>query len=140
MQQQDHLQGKEGIGMDIRRASWSGNLTHRRAGSACAEQVSRDFRQYVPQDALRGSLQAEYRGCGKPRCRCRWGPKHGPYHYRYWWEDGRRRKAYVPQRELAQVQAAIERYQQTFPPLWPARRALIALGQIYRAARIERSN
>ncbi len=36
---------------------------------------------------LRGSLQAEYKRCGKPACRCATGKPHGPYHYHRWRED-----------------------------------------------------
>jgi hypothetical protein len=34
------------------------------------------------------------------------GPKHGPYFRRYWWQDGRRHKRYVRQRDAADVAAA----------------------------------
>ena len=38
-----------------------------------------------------GSLQPEWRRCGKPRCRCASGPLHGPYWYLRWREGGRLR-------------------------------------------------
>ncbi len=43
--------------------------------------------------------------CGNVNCRCRKGELHGPYFYRFWWEDGRLHKKYVP---LSQVQLVKE--------------------------------
>ncbi|HVL48421.1 MAG TPA: DUF6788 family protein [Candidatus Thermoplasmatota archaeon] len=39
----------------------------------------------------------EWVRCGKKGCRCRdsAAARHGPYLYKYWWEKGRTRKAYV---------------------------------------------
>ena len=93
------------------------------------------FCQSVTQDALLlGSLHAEYKRCGKPTCRCAaGGGSHGPYWYRRWREGGRQRKAYVPSADLARVRAAIRRRRETFPPLWPIRRALIELRRTYQA-------
>lgn len=36
----------------------------------------------------------------------RGGPKHGPYHACYWWQDGRRYKRYVRQSEAVDSAAA----------------------------------
>jgi len=33
---------------------------------------------------------------------------HGPYHYRFWRENGKLRKAYVKSKDLAKVRAACE--------------------------------
>jgi hypothetical protein len=136
MKLRDDVAAKEGMVMDTRREPGSRKLHRQTADPPRTEQVASDFRQSVPQDTLlRGSVQAEYRRCGKPTCQCRWGALHGPYFYRYWHEQGRRRKAYVPEQELARVQAAIARYHETFPPLWPIRRALMELGRVARSAR-----
>ena len=43
--------------------------------------------------------------CGNANCKCRRGSLHGPYYYRFWWEDGWLHKKYVP---LAQVQLVKE--------------------------------
>jgi hypothetical protein len=39
----------------------------------------------------------EWVRCGKKGCRCAEDARarHGPYLYKYWWENGRTRKAYV---------------------------------------------
>ena len=47
-----------------------------------------------------GSVQAEWRRCGKPACRCTRGTPHGPYWYLRWREDGRQRRRYVSREQL----------------------------------------
>jgi hypothetical protein len=61
---------------------------------------------------LKGAICAQYVRCGNPRCRCRRGELHGPYHYRLWREGGRVRKAYVKPSELESVRAACAAYQE----------------------------
>ena len=59
---------------------------------------------FVTQDeAWSGSLQPEYKRCGKRTCRCSSGELHGPYWYYHWRENGRQRKLYVPRDEVAGV-------------------------------------
>lgn len=41
--------------------------------------------------------------CGKVGCKCQSGALHGPYYYRFWREDGRLRKQYVPKKQLETV-------------------------------------
>jgi hypothetical protein len=43
--------------------------------------------------------------CGRPNCRCARGDLHGPYHFRFWREGGRLRKAYVKRSELEEVRS-----------------------------------
>ncbi len=57
---------------------------------------------------LPGAVCAQWKRCGKPRCRCASGQLHGPYFYRFWREDGRLRKAYVKPADLAVVRAACD--------------------------------
>ena len=66
----------------------------------------------LPQSlAFPGSLQPEWKRCGKPTCRCaRGGLLHGPYWYRRWRERGKQRKAFVRQEQVAAVQAALARW------------------------------
>ena len=46
--------------------------------------------------AADGVYKQEFTRCNKERCKkCREGEGHGPYWYRYWWEDGKTRKKYV---------------------------------------------
>ena len=80
--------------------------------------------------ALPGSLQLEWRRCGKPGCRCARGDLHGPYFYRYWYEAGRRRKAYVPRDRVAEVAAGLVRWQELHPPVWAIRQRLAELRRI----------
>ena len=43
-----------------------------------------------------GVYRQEFTRCNKERCKkCREGEGHGPYWYRYWWEDGKTRKKYI---------------------------------------------
>ena len=79
---------------------------------------------------LPGSLHAEYKQCGKPRCRCTRGRVHGPYWYRRWRDDGRQRKAYIPRDRVAAVQAAIARWRQLHPPARTMRDTLAGLRRL----------
>ena len=47
--------------------------------------------------------------CGKVGCKCQRGELHGPYYYRFWREDGRLRKEYVPRSQLHIVKAQCDR-------------------------------
>ncbi len=76
---------------------------------------------------LPGSLQFEWRRCGKPACRCARGEPHGPYFYRCWYEAGRRRKRYVPRRQVAFGLTGIARWRELHPPAWAMRRELAEL-------------
>ena len=60
---------------------------------------------------LKGSLHLEPKSCGKPNCRCQRGFRHGPYVVRRWRENGRQRKQYVRQENVAEMLSAIARRQ-----------------------------
>ena len=46
--------------------------------------------------AADGVYRQEFTHCNKERCKkCQEGAGHGPYWYRYWWEEGKTRKKYV---------------------------------------------
>jgi hypothetical protein len=57
-----------------------------------------------------GSLVEQYVSCGKPRCRCQRGQKHGPLHYLYWKEQGRSRSLYVPREHVKELRRQIQNY------------------------------
>ena len=80
--------------------------------------------------ALPGSLQPEWKRCGKPGCRCARAERHGPYWYRFWSEGGRRRKQYVPRGRVPAVAAAIARWHELRPPVWTMRQLLAELSQL----------
>lgn len=46
------------------------------------------------------TYQEQYRKCGKAKCSCRTGRKHGPYLYAYWREGQRMRSAYIGKVQL----------------------------------------
>jgi hypothetical protein len=77
-----------------------------------------------------GSLQAEWRRCGKPRCRCTSGTLHGPYWYLRWREDGRQRRQYVPREQVNAMRAAIARRRRLRPPAWSLRQELAELRRL----------
>jgi hypothetical protein len=79
---------------------------------------------------LPGSLHREWRRCGKPTCRCAHGAAHGPYAYRYWYEHGRRRKAYVPRNRVQEVATGIAAWQRLHPPAWTMRQMLVDLRRL----------
>jgi hypothetical protein len=56
-------------------------------------------------DTPNGSYQWEMVDCGhKDRCkRCKRGLKHGPYLYRYYYHDGRRRSEYIKLQDAARL-------------------------------------
>lgn len=53
--------------------------------------------------SLPASVCAQYVRCGKTGCRCSRGELHGPYHYCFWREGGRLRKAYIKKADVEQV-------------------------------------
>jgi len=61
--------------------------------------------QHLPMVA--GSLVGQYVTCGKPRCRCIRGQKHGPLYYLYWKEQGRSRSLYIPQKKVSELRCQI---------------------------------
>jgi hypothetical protein len=63
---------------------------------------------------LKGSVQVEWKRCGRRNCRCVAGRLHGPYYARHWREGGRQRKAYVPVAHVPAVLVAIEVRRQMF--------------------------
>jgi hypothetical protein len=52
---------------------------------------------------LPGTVCIQYVTCGHRNCRCAGGNLHGPYHYRFWRENGKVRKTYVKPTELEVV-------------------------------------
>ncbi len=66
-------------------------------------------------DELPGVVLPQYVRCGKTTCRChsrRREDLHGPYFYRFFRENGRLRKTYVPKDRVEQVRAACKRYRE----------------------------
>ncbi len=61
---------------------------------------------------LPGAVCRQWKRCGKPGCRCAHGALHGPYHYRFWREGGRLRKAYVKSADVPAVRAACDDYRE----------------------------
>ncbi len=57
-----------------------------------------------------GSLVGQYVTCGKPRCRCTRGQKHGPLYYLYWKEQGRSRSLYVPRERVSELRRQIQNH------------------------------
>ena len=54
---------------------------------------------------LAGVVCSQMVRCGKVGCKCQRGRLHGPYYYRFWRENGRLRKQYVPRSQLESVRA-----------------------------------
>ena len=79
---------------------------------------------------MTGSLQREWRRCGKANCHCALGTWHGPYWYRRWREDGRQRRQYVPRERVNAMQEALEQGRRRRPPAWALRQELAELRQL----------
>ena len=60
------------------------------------------------EELLRGSLQHQYRRCGRVGCRCSQGEPHGPYVYLAVRTPGRRGMIYVPAEAVQAVERRIE--------------------------------
>jgi hypothetical protein len=78
---------------------------------------------------LPGVVCAQRVWCGKPSCRCAYGPGHLAY-YRFWREGGRLRKRYVRRADLAAVRAACsarQRERREIAEAWQQWRNLVAV-------------
>jgi hypothetical protein len=86
----------------------------------------------VPLAALpqTGSLQREWRRCGKHSCRCARGILHGPYWYLRWREHGRQRRQYVPRERRDAIHVALEERRRLRPPVWSLRQSLTELRRL----------
>ena len=54
---------------------------------------------------LPGVVLEQWKRCGRKNCRCAVGPLHGPYYFRFWRQDGRLRKTYVPRDAVEAVRS-----------------------------------
>lgn len=82
-----------------------------------------------------GSLQEEWRRCGKPGCRCTSGALHGPYWYLRWREGGRQRRRYVSRAQGNATREAIEQRRRLRPPTWALRQELAELHRLAQEVR-----
>jgi len=57
---------------------------------------------------LRGSLQRQFRRCGKAGCRCAQGEPHGPYVYLAVHSEARRGMVYVPASAVSEVERKVD--------------------------------
>ena len=91
----------------------------------------RSARNIVP---LPGRLYAERKRCSRPNCRCVAGgyALHGPYLYRRWLENGRRRSQYVRAADADRVRAGIAEWRRLHPPARSERQALAELRRLFR--------
>jgi hypothetical protein len=79
---------------------------------------------------LPGTVCVQWVRCGRLTCRCATGRLHGPYHYRFWRDAGKLRKAYVRQSELEQIRARCEarrQFQRDVQSGWQEWRQMIAI-------------
>ncbi len=59
---------------------------------------------------IRGSLAEKYLPCGKDRCKCKEGEKHGPFYYLIYPEEGKQKTLYVRKDKLKEVREGIRAY------------------------------
>src|SRR5215217_8508494 len=55
------------------------------------------------------TLLTTWTRCGKPRCRCREGHLHGPYHALHWRDGAIQRRCYVRRPDVPAVRAILEK-------------------------------
>ncbi len=60
-------------------------------------------------EGLPGCVIAQYRRCGRVKCRCATGPPHGPYFFHYWRAGGKAHKRYVTRLDAPRVAALCDR-------------------------------
>lgn len=89
-------------------------------------------------EPLPGAVVPQFIRCGKPSCRCASGPRHGPYFYRVWREEGEVHKAYVKITQVATVRQQTRLYEELgteLRRLVKLRRATSARFAVQRATR-----
>src|SRR5262245_7945046 len=86
--------------------------------------MANDLCESLPK-MLPGVVCEQWTRCGRGNCRCVSGRPHGPYHYRFWREGGKLRKAYVRRADVDHVRAQCRARQAN-------RRALAAAWQQWR--------
>ena len=59
---------------------------------------------------IRGSLIERYLRCGKERCKCQEGEKHGPFYSLTYTEGDKRKNLYVPKDKVEEVKEGIKAY------------------------------
>lgn len=83
---------------------------------------------------LPGTVHAQWVTCGRMECRCVEGDRHGPYYYRFWIEDGKQRKRYVPRLDIAEVRARCKARQEFEAAIKDSRARLLKLATIIKEA------
>ena len=83
---------------------------------------------------LPGGLYAERKRCNRPNCRCAWGGDalHGPYLFRRWAEQGRRRRQYVKAADADRVRVGLAAWKRLHPPARSTRDLLAELRRLSR--------
>ena len=83
---------------------------------------------------LPGGLYAERKRCNRSNCRCSTGGDalHGPYLYRRWLENGRRRRQYVRPHDAERVRAGLAAWRRLHPPARVARDVIAELRRLFR--------
>ena len=92
----------------------------------------RSVRKITP---LPGVMYAERKRCGRLTCRCAAGgdARHGPYLYRRWLQNGRRRSQYVKASNADRVRAGLAEWKRLHPPTRSTRDLLDELRRLFRA-------
>ncbi len=72
----------------------------------------------LPKISLKGSVQIEWKRCGRPRCRCAKGKHlHGPYYYLRCRVNGKQRRTYIRKKDLEKTLLAVELYRSERPSI-----------------------
>ena len=106
------IQAADEAGIDIPRFCYHKKLSIAANCRMCLVEVDKS-RKALPK-MLPGTVHEQFVRCGKPNCRCRRGPLHGPYYYHFRREAGRLKKEYIPRDAVDDVRSRCEtrqRYQ-----------------------------
>jgi hypothetical protein len=82
-------------------------LRPQRRDRQTAEKKSRETTTKI--EPLCGSIETQFKRCGRSNCKCSKGELHGPYYLRRWQRCGKRRSKYVKKSDVsATFQACLE--------------------------------
>ena len=61
-------------------------------------------------ELLKGSIETQFKRCGRSNCKCAKGELHGPYFLRRWQRRGQRCSKYVKKRDVSATFQAVSEY------------------------------
>jgi|LSQX01.1.fsa_nt_gb hypothetical protein len=73
------------------------------------DEIKRQLSELDIKMNLKGSIFFKYVKCGKPKCRCATGEKHGPYPHLQWWDGQRIKTKYLSEKKYPIYKEELEK-------------------------------